>query len=301
MANPWDADIELDQDGARRLIESQFPELAPASLERFGQGWDNDAWLVNGTYVFRFPRRKVAAEDAAYELTALPWIAPTLPLPIPNPRFIGAPDESYPYSFGGYALLPGRTADTVPLDDDERARLAPVLGGFLRALHHTPPPEGARPDLLGRTDPAANLERLKGRLEAFAGELLPGLGADEVYARALELSRAKPWKGAPRLVHGDLYARHLLLDDDKQLAGVIDWGDVHVSDPALDFSAVYGFLPPSAWEAFFAVYGAIDDDTAARGRFRALYSGVILLLYGRSIGDTALEGAGETALRFSLS
>ena len=47
-------------------------------------------------------------------------------------------------------------------------------------------------------------------------------------------------------VHGDLYARHLLLDDHKKLCGVIDWGDVHLGDRALDLSIAYSFLPAEA-------------------------------------------------------
>lgn len=301
MANPWDPDVQLDEEAARRLIERQFPRLAPAALERFGQGWDNDAWLVNGAFVFRFPRRKLAAEICAHEVAVLPAIASRLPVPVPNPCFVGVPEEGYPYPFAGYARIPGRTADGVPLDDEDRERLAPALGAFLRTLHGTPPPTDTPPDLIGRADLARNVERLEGRLALLEREPTEGVSAADVLSRARELSAAKPHEGALRLVHGDLYARHLLLDDEKRLCGVIDWGDVHAGDPALDLSAAFALLPPTARAAFFAAYGAIDNDTEARARFRALYSGTMLVHYGRSVGDVSLAKAGEVALRFALS
>ena len=42
---------------------------------------------------------------------------------------------------------------------------------------------------------------------------------------------------APVFVHGDLYSRHLLVDDAGRPCGVIDWGDCHVGDPAVDLMA----------------------------------------------------------------
>ena len=45
---------------------------------------------------------------------------------------------------------------------------------------------------------------------------------------------------------GDLYVRHLLLNELCELTGVIDWGDVHLGDPAVDLMIAYSFLPLSA-------------------------------------------------------
>jgi len=85
MANPWEAEVPLTAELAKRLIDEQFPELSPASLERFGAGWDNTVWFVNGTYVFRFPRRQLGADCLEVEVVVLPQIADRLPLPISNP------------------------------------------------------------------------------------------------------------------------------------------------------------------------------------------------------------------------
>jgi len=58
-----------------------------------------------------------------------------------------------------------------------------------------------------------------------------------------------------------------------------------VGERALDLSIVFSFLPPHERPSFGAVYGEANPHTVARARFRALSYGVILLDYGREIGD----------------
>src|SRR5262245_40038701 len=133
MNEPWAAEHVVDVELARALIEDQFPELVPAKVEPFGVGWDNTAYLVNTKWVFRFPRRSIAAPLIERELALLPAIAPRVTLPIPVPRFAGRPEERFAWPFAGYRVLEGRTASR--LSHDLRGRAAEPLGRFLAALH----------------------------------------------------------------------------------------------------------------------------------------------------------------------
>jgi len=91
MGQQWDADNQVTEQDAALLIERQFPDLAPAHLETLGIGWDNVAVLVNGRFVFRFPRRQIAAGLVQREARILPQLAPHLPYPIPVPEYVGTP------------------------------------------------------------------------------------------------------------------------------------------------------------------------------------------------------------------
>lgn len=82
MTRPWSPKHTVPESLARALIEAQFDELAPIRIEPFGVGWDNTAFLVNETFVFRFPRRQIAVEFLEAEIRVLPHIAGRLPLPI---------------------------------------------------------------------------------------------------------------------------------------------------------------------------------------------------------------------------
>src|SRR4051812_47028799 len=127
MPHPWDADVDLTPERTSALIESQFPELAPVRVEALGTGWDNVAVRVNGRYVFRFPRRKLAAALIEREAQALPLLAPHLPLPVPVPRFLGGPEGDYLYPFAGYELILGTTACRVAWTEEQRTRNAVPL------------------------------------------------------------------------------------------------------------------------------------------------------------------------------
>ena len=300
-APPWKPEEVVTPARAIELIESQFPALAPAALEPLGVGWDNTAFVVNGSHVFRFPRREIASPLLAAEASLLPVVARHLPLPIPVPSLRGQPSSRYRWPFLGYAILPGKTACKFQLDEAQRAQLARPLGQFLAALHAFPVDlavaNGAGGDTIGRLDLPTRIPRASQMLESTSlkGTLDPGL-----VGRARALIEASHTIQAPArraLVHGDLYARHLLLDDQARLCGVIDWGDIHVGHPAVDLSVAHAFLPPSARLAFLQAYGHPVDPASWRlARFRALFSALAIVIYGKDTGDTALETEGRQAL-----
>ena len=88
-------------------------------------------------------------------------------------------------------------------------------------------------------------------------------------------------------LHGDLHLRHVLVDDGS-LAGVIDWGDCCTGDPSIDLQVAWSMLPPEGREAFFAEYGAVDEDVQSRARVLALGLCSMLALYAHSVGNASL-------------
>ncbi len=311
---PWLAEREVDAPTAARLLREAFPQafghLSPTDLEPFGAGWDNTAWLVEKTWVFRFPRRQLAVSFLNTESRLLPRIAPLLPLQIPAPEWVsdGKPDAAWP--FAGYRMLPGPTACGARLDDEERSALAERLAQFLSTLHALPSGAwegcGVRPDSIERLSVARRRAGVAERLKK-AADL--GLIPDPTPWLALLDDFPSHWE--PRscsLVHGDFYVRHLLLDPARpsaqppssarrpRLSGIIDWGDAHLGEPAGDLSIAYTFLPPEGRRSFFEAYGDASPEVHQMARFKALIYGCTLSLYGHSIGDEDLTREGLYAL-----
>ena len=264
------AEIQLDAALAGALIAAQFPSLAQPRVEPLGEGWDNFVFRVNDAWVFRFPRRAVAVPLLETELRVLPRIAPRLPLPVPVPELRGSPGPRFPWPFAGHRRIAGETADRAALTERGRAALAEPLGKFLRTLHALPP-SGVEPDAIGRLD-AGRLRR-------------------EIRAR---LPSPPPWIDDPvrppraeALVHGDLHARQLLIADGR-LGGVIDWGDAHLGDPAVDLAVAHALLPPDARAAFLAAYGEVEPETWKLARLRALHVSAALWTWARQRGDAPL-------------
>lgn len=296
--HPWNAERSVPPGLARRLVEAQFPELAPVALVTLGKGWDNAAYLVNETWVFRFPRREVAAKLIVTESRVMPRIAAALPLPVPVPELVGTAGDDYPWPFAGHRCLWGRTACVAAPSDGDRLRAAPVLAGFLRALHALPADSAAARhadrDGLGRLDARGKGDGAMQRLavlqaKGFLGDVTP-------WTAIVEEARAVTLPHRECLVHGDLYARHVLLDEGNAPSGVIDWGDVHRGHPAVDLAVAWSFLPPAARPAFRKAYGPIDEAAWILARYRALHTATHLVLYGLDTSDQALVTEGRRAL-----
>ncbi len=294
----WDAEVVVTPELARTLIREQFPALA-RTVEPFGSGWDNTAYLVDGELVFRFPRRSIAVPLLQREVSVLPAIAPRLPIAIPVPEWAGAPTEAFPWPFAGYRLLPGRTADAVQLTDDERRAMAAPLAAFLRALHDTSIDGlGLPEDEFGRTDFGQKLSVLVERLTALEDAHL--VDDARKWLRLFESGDFPAPPERPVLVHGDLAERHLLVDGTYRVCGVIDWGDVHAGDPALDLTILFTLFPAPLRGDFLRAYGDVDARTLRTARLRAAFASTCSTFYAHSVGDTEFVPTGLTAMKYVL-
>jgi aminoglycoside phosphotransferase (APT) family kinase protein len=297
---PWTAEIELAPERAAAMIARSFPALGTPALSRLGEGWDNAAFLVNGTHVFRFPRRAIAAELMETECRILPLIAPQLPLRISVPVFVGAAAGDYPWPFAGYPLLPGTPLSERHVPGHADAKLATSLGRFLRALHEIDPERvvahGLPDDKIGRLDHERMMPKLKARLEELrAAGLVRSSGTLIDYLD--RVAPAGPRRERLTVVHGDLYERHVLVDDGLRAVGIIDWGDLHRGDPALDLSVGFTLISPHARTEFFDSYGAVEPRTIELARYRAIYHSAMVAHYGLRIAADDLIAIGIRGLR----
>jgi aminoglycoside phosphotransferase (APT) family kinase protein len=271
---------------ARRLIAGQFPEVELATLRRLGAGWDNDVWLADERWAFRFPRRALAIEGIEREIALLPRLAPQLPLPVPVPVFVGRPAEGYPWPFSGARLLTGHEIADARLDGDARLRLARPLAAFLRTLHATRL-DGLPEDPFRRADMAFRVPATRERFTEL--ERLGLWRATRPVARVLERAERLPLPPAAAVVHGDLHFRHVLVAPDGAPTAVIDWGDLCRADPAIDLVLVWTTLDADGREAFLDVYGLVEEEGLLRARVLALFLAATLAAYAHREGMHALE------------
>jgi aminoglycoside phosphotransferase (APT) family kinase protein len=281
----WSAEVELDEGLVRRLI-GQFPELPVRSLRLLAEGWDNAVWVANERYAFRFPRRRIAIPGVELELELLPKLAPLLPLPVPDPVFRGWPADGYPWPFFGGELLPGRETCDAELDDDARLEIALQLARFLRALHALDLDEPLPLDANARADMTVRVPLAREQLAAL--KRLGAWRAPPLVGRLLDTAERLAPTELPAVVHGDLHFRHVLVEG-RRVTGVIDWGDLCRSDPAIDLPLLWGFVPPEGRAAFLDAYGPVEEEQLLRARVLTFSVWAALAAYAHTEGFPSVE------------
>lgn len=188
-----------------------------ASLREIDEGWDFKVLVLDEEWVLRIPRTARTAEKLAMEVALVRALAPALPVEVP--RFAHVSHEP---PFVVYRLIPG---EPLRNEDPESVR------AFLEALHSFDATalDVPRPDWRGvYRDHADEWRRV----------VFPLLDADERPRGEARLAEIESLEGfEPVLAHCDLGPEHLICEDGR-LAGVIDWGDAKIGDPAIDYAFV---------------------------------------------------------------
>ncbi len=299
---PWRSERALDPARVVRLVDRQFPHLAPSRTHFLAEGWASEAYLVNDRWVFRFPKRREVEAGQDVERALLPRLAPLLPLPIPLPTLLGEPSAEFPFRFLGYERIDGTSAESFPVENVDVRGCARALGMFLSRLHAFPihearaisVPEPPPPE------PAATLSILRSRWVDVAHVLTPTLRESE--ERFFATVSFPPAPLGPRLVHDDLLSDHILLDANAAVAGVIDWGDAALGDPAADFAGLVAWLGEPFARAALAHYdGAVDADFLRRVRGRAARSALSIVWAGVKRDSTLDRTVGLRSLDLALA
>lgn len=286
----WQANIHLNDDIVHNCLAQNFKDLEPYSFKKIAEGWDNEVYLVNDHFIFRFPRRKIAVELIERENAVLKAVEHIGVVEIPKVLYVGNPTNEYPYIFHGYKMLPGTAACYAHLTPQAREGSIAILSTFLKQLHKTNTtaisPLKEKNCVYDRTDIPLAVNSLSERVATIYTQGLVKMNISEFQ---YELATAIATK-LPRLhclVHGDLYSRHLLFNNNL-LTGIIDWGDCAINSAAVDLAVIWSFYPPSCHDQFFKIYGFVEKNTWIYARFLGLYSALTTLLYAHDIKDEPL-------------
>lgn len=223
-------------DFVHSVLRESFPNLCVKKLDPLGSGYNCDAFLVNDQYVFKFPKSEQANESLKNEELALDYLKDKLPLSIPQIKFSSDDNGLFPYRVIGYEQIRGRilTAKLYQsFADEEKDLLAKSIAEFLRTLHSVDIPETLRAledDFVEelRID-YDDIRRLAyDSLSVHAKEF-----TNNYYQKALKDNDYKAERTA--LIHNDLSCNHIVINKDNKASGIIDFGDVAITDIDLEF------------------------------------------------------------------
>jgi len=135
--------------------------------------------------------------------------------------------EGWPWPYLITSRMAGSAWRHVALQPVEQERLAVQIGTIVRSVHDLPPPDGP----FWQRDPLADLRADCSARHRQWGTL-PRRLVDHIDRFLVEASPVR------RLVHADLHADHLFVDGGR-LVGIIDWGDVLLTDPYYELPALH--------------------------------------------------------------
>ena len=168
-----------------------------------------------------------------------------------------------------------------------RAALAREVGAALSALHAVPVEEARA---LGVPELDLGEDLYRPMVEACLPHLGPR-GRAWLERRFASFIEGGGSRGAPRvLAHGDLGCAHILAGPDGRLAGVIDWGDALIADPAYDLAALLAECPRGFAERVIEAYegpASRDPDMRRRAAFYVDALPIWQVFYGGDIDGGA--------------
>ena len=277
-------------DDHRAFIRERWPEIDLNTMETIGEGWDCFTYLVNGEWVFQFPRLDGAAERLRRQIEILPELAREVSSAIPTPAFASADPPCF-----GYAKIAGR-----PMSAEVDGIWPERLGRFLYDLHMTPP------EFLGLRSRSAGAVRegLRDELASLGSHVLPMLDPDERVSveRAIQtfLDDDANFRFATCVTHGDIGPEHVLVTDAGDLTGVIDWGDIEVGDPVFDLAWILHAWPDVGARVLGAYGGAPDDRFLVRARFAFMLMSWHEVRYGLETDQPEFVRSGLVGVRDRL-
>jgi aminoglycoside phosphotransferase (APT) family kinase protein len=240
------------------------------SLRELDDGWDYKVLVVDDAWVVRWPRHRLAVEEIEQEVELLPVLAPLLPVEVPQFEYVSR--EPWLVVYG---LIRG---EPLVAEDPDGVR------AFLDALH------AVDVDGVPATRPGW-LEEYRRQADEFRRVVVPLLDADERSRAEALLAEVETLVGfRPALTHSDLGPTHLLVRDGK-LAGVIDWGDARIGDPAIDYAWLLNGPFPD-WE--------VEDELRRRARIYHRLGPWFEVHYGDFTGQPEWVRSGLAGVRSRL-
>ena len=212
----------------KEIIEKEFG-LVVKNIKILGEGLNSIAYRVNNDYIFKLSKHQEARENLKKEVQVLNYIKGKVSLQIPVIEYY-----SEKYGVCGYKEIKGTILTPKiykQLSRNEKDKLAKDIASFLKELHILPLPNINDLELDIIKDYESDYKKLKNKYYIKITKKAK-LYLDNLFNRILNDERIRKYDKV--LCHNDLSCDHIIMDNNK-VVGIIDFGDVAITDRDKDF------------------------------------------------------------------
>ena len=255
-------------------------------VKRIPGGWGSWTFDVDGQWIFRFPRTESASAAGARELRFLPELAGHVDFDVPTPRWSGTWNAR---PFFGYPRIVGHPLEVV--DVDKNPGVAVRLVSMVHQIHTFDRMRAI--DLLGVEGTTKEWQRRYADLRTHAQSDIGSLtdaNTASLLERGFDDFESASFAFTPTLIHGDLGTDHFLIDHETGWpVGIIDFEDVDVGDPAIDFIGFWITLGPQRTRRMLGKYeGEVDSGFIVRLKAYWWMGALHAVQYGIKHGDQSI-------------
>lgn len=217
-------------DNISSIIKEKF-NIDASYIEFLGEGYDSKSYVINEEYLFKFAKHDDSRNSYKREYKILNFLRDNFKSNIQIPQ-IEYYDES---GIIGYKLIKGNPITKElyeSMTEEEKEKLTTDIANFLKSLHNLD---------------VSELKEFKTSLyDAYKADL--ELLREKIFSKLTEkerkyienfiasiLSNTKLFHSKMCLCHNDLSADHILIDEDKKVSGIIDFGDACIIEDYRDF------------------------------------------------------------------
>jgi len=242
-----------------KIIRKSFPELKFSKVKNSSKGVDHEVLILDGKYVFRFPKTPYYKKMIQTEMKLLHSLQK---FPVPNYEWKGK-------DFGGYRIIKGSPLTAQKYRGiKNKNKLHRELASFLTQLHSKKSFPGLKKIALHHSITLLN-QRMKVCKKYLTAEQL------EFTKRFIKIANKVKFPKY-RVVHGDFYHAHILVDN--ELKGFIDFSDAYIGDPAIDFHYFWNYGEGVAQDIYRKYKGPKDPEFLYRSQLYN-YAGYLSALY----------------------
>jgi len=217
-----------EQHGLFLLDEIKYNEMGIDFKVGFTKDKSGKEWLL------RIPRRNDLGKQIAKEKRILNLARKYLSVQVPNWKIATQELVAYPLLEGKPVLtFDAKTYEVSWNMDKESPQYISSLAKVLVELHSIPEAQVIE-NALKVVKPEQLRVEIADRLQLVKSEL--GISNELEVRYKKWLDNDALWPDFTRFIHGDLYAGHVLISEDGNVSGIIDWSTAHVNDIAQDFS-----------------------------------------------------------------